>query len=177
MGLAFRSIVATGANGADPHAVPGDTKLEAGQCVVMDFGAKALGYCSDMTRMVFLGQPDAQKADAYAVLRSVNEAVEAALRPGMTGKEAHDMAERLLAEGGYAGKMGHGLGHGVGLDVHELPVLNSRYDSALVEGNVVTVEPGIYLPGEFGMRLEDFGVVTASGFDVFTQSTHDMVVL
>lgn len=176
-GLAFRSIVATGANGADPHAVPGDTTLEAGQCVVMDFGAKALGYCSDMTRMVFLGQPDAQKADAYAVLRSVNEAVEAALRPGMTGKEAHDMAERLLAEGGYAGKMGHGLGHGVGLDVHELPVLNSRYDSALVEGNVVTVEPGIYLPGEFGMRLEDFGVVTASGFDVFTQSTHDMVVL
>ena len=175
--VAFRSIVATGENGADPHAVPGATKLEAGQCVVMDFGAKLRGYCSDMTRMVFLGEPDAKKADAYRVLRHANETVEAALAPDMTGKEAHELAERLLAEGGYAGKMGHGLGHGVGIEVHELPLLNARYDTPLAPGNVVTVEPGIYLPGEFGMRLEDFGVITKTGYEVFTQSTHEMVVL
>lgn len=176
-GLAFGSIVATGANGADPHAIPGDTRLEAGQCVVMDFGARAYGYCSDMTRTVFLGAPEGEMAAAWETLRNANEAVEAALRPGMTGAEAHQLAEGVLAEGGFGGKMGHGLGHGVGLDVHEMPSLNPTNNAPLVEGNVVTVEPGIYLPGKFGMRLEDFGVVTANGFDVFTQSTHETVII
>ena len=175
--LAFASIVATGPNGANPHAQPSDACLEAGQCVVMDFGAKAAGYCSDMTRMVFIGQPDARLREAYAVLREANEQVEAALAPGMTGKEAHEMAERILEAGGFGGKMGHGLGHGVGLDVHEQPVLSLRNNRPLVSGNVVTVEPGIYLPGEFGMRLEDFGIITEDGFEVFTQTSHDLVVL
>ena len=175
--LAFRSIVATGANGADPHAVPGSTKLEAGQCVVMDFGAKAHGYCSDMTRMVFIGQPDGELSRAYEVLREANETIEAMLRPGVTGKEAHELAEQVLADGGYAGKMGHGLGHGVGLDIHEMPSLNTRNEAPLVEGNVVTVEPGIYLPGRFGMRLEDCGVVTASGYEAFSRLGHDMVIV
>ena len=175
--LAFRSIVATGANGADPHAQPGETVLEAGQCVVLDFGAKLRGYCSDMTRTVFLGAPSAELAKAWDALRNANEAVERALAPGVTGKQAHELAERLLEEGGFGGKMGHGLGHGVGMEVHELPALNIRNDAPLVEGNVVTVEPGIYIPGSFGMRLEDFGVVTATGFDVFTRSTHEMVVI
>ena len=176
-GLAFRSIVATGANGADPHAVPGDTRLEAGQCVVMDFGAKAFGYCSDMTRMVFLGQPDGRMAAAWEALRCANETVEAMLRPGVTGKEAHELAERVLADGGFGETMGHGLGHGVGVEVHELPVLNARNDKPLAIGNVVTVEPGIYLPGEFGMRLEDCGVITAVGYEVFSEIGHDMVVI
>lgn len=176
-GLAFRSIVATGANGADPHAVPGDTRLMAGQCVVMDFGAKVSGYCADMTRTVFLGQPDGAMEDAWNVLRQANEAVEAMLKPGVTGKEAHELAERVLAEGGFEGKMGHGLGHGVGLEVHELPVLNPRNDKPLVAGNVVTVEPGIYLPGQFGMRLEDCGVLTAEGYEVFSALGHEMVVI
>lgn len=176
-GLAFSSIVATGANGANPHAIPGQTRLEAGQCVVMDFGARARGYCSDMTRMVFLGEPDAPLREAYAVLRRANEEVEAMLRPGVTGKQAHELAERILAEGGFAGRMGHGLGHGVGIDIHEEPVLAPRNERALVPGNVVTVEPGIYLPGSFGMRLEDFGIITETGFEIFTQSTHDMVIV
>ena len=176
-GLAFSSIVAAGANGADPHAIPGKTRLEAGQCVVMDFGAKAYGYCSDMTRTVFLGQPDSKMASAWATLRRANEAVEAALKPGVTGKEAHELAERVLAEGGFGGCMGHGLGHGVGIDVHELPVLNSRNELPLAAGNVVTVEPGIYLPGEFGMRLEDCGVITDRGYEVFSHIGHDMIVL
>lgn len=176
-GLAFSSVVATGQNGADPHAIPGDTRLEAGQCVVMDFGARAYGYCSDMTRTVFLGNPEGEMAAAWETLRNANEAVQSALRPGMTGAEAHQLAEGVLAEGGFGGRMGHGLGHGVGLDVHELPSLNPANCAPLIEGNVVTVEPGIYLPGKFGMRLEDFGVITTSGFDVFTQSTHETVII
>ncbi|MDO4290118.1 MAG: Xaa-Pro peptidase family protein [Eggerthellaceae bacterium] len=176
-GLAFSSIVATGANGASPHAIPGDTVLEAGQCVVLDFGARAHGYCSDMTRTVFLGAPAPEMRAAWETMRRTNEEVEAMLRPGVTGSEAHALAERILEEGGFGGRMGHGLGHGVGLDIHEEPVLSPRNALPLVTGNVVTVEPGIYLPGKFGMRLEDFGVVTEGGFDVFTQSTHDMVVL
>lgn len=176
-GLAFPSIVATGANGASPHAIPGDTKLEAGQCVVMDFGAKARGYCSDMTRTVFLGAPAGTMRAAWDAMRRANEEVEAMLRPGVTGREAHELAERILAEGGFEGRMGHGLGHGVGIDIHEEPTLSPRNDAPLASGNVVTVEPGIYLPGEFGMRLEDFGVITDEGFDVFTRSTHELVVL
>ena len=176
-GLAFPSIVACGANGASPHSVPGATKLEAGQCVVMDFGARAQGYCSDMTRTVFIGQPDAKMRSAYDAMRQANERVEAALRPGVTGADMHQLAEDVLAAGGFAGKMGHGLGHGVGIDIHEEPVLSPRNTAPLAPGNVVTVEPGIYLEGEFGMRLEDFGVVTETGFQVFTQSTHDMVIL
>lgn len=176
-GLAFSSIVATGPNGASPHAIPGATRLEAGQCVVLDFGARAYGYCSDMTRTVFLGQPDARMRSAYEAIRAANEQVEALLGPGVTGKEAHELAERVLAEVGFAGKMGHGLGHGVGIDVHEEPVLSPRNERPLAAGNVVTVEPGVYLPGEFGMRLEDFGVITETGFEVFTRSSHDPVVL
>ena len=166
-GLAFSSIVACGANGASPHAIPGDTRLEAGQCVVMDFGARARGYCSDMTRM----------AQAYRVLREANEQVEAMLAPGVSGAAAQRLAEDILAEGGFAGKMGHALGHGVGLDIHESPVLAHRNNAPLQCGNVVTVEPGIYIEGEFGMRLEDFGVITEKGFEVFTQSPHDMVII
>ncbi len=175
--LAFRSIVATGANGADPHAIPGDTRLEAGQCVVLDFGAKAFGYCSDMTRTVFLGEPDIEMSNAWDAIRSANELAQGLLVPGITGKEVHEAAEAVLADNGFGGMMGHGLGHGVGLDVHELPVLSPKNELPLSEGNVVTVEPGIYIPGRFGMRLEDFGVITANGFDVFTQSTHEMVII
>lgn len=175
--LAFPSIVACGANGASPHAQVTDKVLEAGQCVVMDFGARARGYCSDMTRTVFLGEPQGRMLDAWHALRCANETVEAALRPGMTGKEAHEMALAVLDEAGFGGLMGHGLGHGVGIEIHEEPVLSPRNTASLVPGNVVTVEPGIYLPGEFGMRLEDFGVVTEGGFQVFTRSTHDLVVI
>ena len=176
-GLAFTSIVACGAHGASPHAVSGDTRLEAGQCVVLDFGARAQGYCSDMTRVVFLGEPSAAMRHAYAVLREANETVEAMLLPGVTGAQAHAKAEEILAAGGFAGKMGHGLGHGVGIDIHEQPNLSPRNEKPLVAGNVVTVEPGIYLEGEFGMRLEDFGVITERGFQVFTQSSHEMVII
>lgn len=175
--LAFPSIVACGENGASPHAVVSDARLEAGQCVVMDFGARKDGYCSDMTRTVFLGEPHGSMLDAWRALRQANETVEAALKPGMTGKEAHEMALGVLDAAGFGGLMGHGLGHGVGIQIHEDPVLSPRNQEPLAVGNVVTVEPGIYLPGEFGMRLEDFGVITESGFSPFTGSTHELVVI
>ena len=175
--LAFSSIVATGENGASPHAIPADTVLEAGQCVVLDFGAKKDAYCSDMTRMLFLGEPSQRMRSAYAALVEANETVEAALRPGVSGKEMHNLALSVLEKCGFGGLMGHGLGHGVGLEIHELPNLSPANEQALQAGNVVTVEPGIYIPGEFGMRLEDFGVLTDTGFDIFTQSSHNMVII
>lgn len=176
-GLAFPTIIACGENGASPHAIVSDKKLEAGQCVVMDFGACWEGYCSDMTRTVFLGEPSSQMQAAWECLRHANESVEAMLRPGITGRAAHELALSVLEEGGFGGRMGHGLGHGVGIEIHEEPVLSPRNEDPLVAGNVVTVEPGIYIPGSFGMRLEDFGVITEEGFEVFTQSTHEMVVI
>lgn len=176
-GLAFASIVAAGANGASPHAIPGETILEYGQSLVLDFGARFAGYCSDMTRTVFLGTPDTTMKNAYAALRTANESVAAMLSPGITGKQAQECAEEILAQAGFEGTMGHSLGHGVGIDIHEEPVLAMRNEKPLEQGNVVTVEPGIYIPHTFGMRLEDFGVITEQGFDVFTQSTHDMVII
>ena len=175
--LAFASIVASGANGASPHSIPGDRRLEDGDLVVMDFGARARGYCSDMTRTVAVGHATERTRAIFDAVRAANETVEAMLRPGVTGRAAHERAEYVLAEHGFAGKMGHGLGHGVGIDIHELPVLSPRNVAPLEAGNVVTVEPGVYLSGEAGCRLEDFGVVTADGFEVFTASTHELVII
>ena len=175
--LAFASIVASGANGASPHSIPGDRRLEDGDLVVMDFGARARGYCSDMTRTVAVGHATERTRAIFDAVRAANETVEAMLRPGVTGRAAHERAEYVLAEHGFAGKMGHGLGHGVGIDIHELPVLSPRNEAPREAGNVVTVEPGVYLSGEAGCRLEDFGVVTADGFEVFTASTHELVII
>ena len=175
--LAFASIVASGANGASPHSIPGDKRLEDGDLVVMDFGARARGYCSDMTRTVAVAHATERTRAIFDAVRAANETVEAMLRPGVTGRAAHERAEYVLAEHGFAGKMGHGLGHGVGIDIHELPVLSPRNEAPLEAGNVVTVEPGVYLSGEAGCRLEDFGVVTADGFEVFTASTHELVII
>ena len=177
VGLAFSSIVAAGVNGAAPHSIPGSRTLQRGDMVVMDFGARFGGYCADMTRVVSIGYPGEREAAAYAAIRRANEEVEALLRPGVTGRAAHDHAESVLAQCGFAGCMGHALGHGVGLDIHEQPVLAPRNEEPLAAGNVVTIEPGIYIPGEFGCRLEDFGVVCEDGFEVFTQSSHDIVII
>lgn len=176
-GLAFDSIVASGPNGAAPHSIAGERRLQAGDMVVMDFGARKGGYCSDMTRTVCVGEATPLAREVFAAVREANEAVEAMIRPGRTGAAMHHLAEDVLAHNGFAGKMGHGLGHGVGIDIHELPVLSPRNETSLEVGNVVTVEPGVYLPGEIGCRLEDFGVVTEEGFEVFTKSTHELVII
>lgn len=176
-GLAFPTIVATGAHAASPHAIPDGAPIERGDCVVMDFGACFAGYCSDMTRSVFIGEPTERQIQAYRAIREANESCEAALQAGKTGAEIHQLAEDILAAHGFAKKMGHGLGHSLGIAIHENPSLAPRNKEPLPAGAVVTVEPGIYLPGEFGMRLEDFGVITESGYEVITQSSHDMVII
>lgn len=175
--LAFPTIVGAGPNGANPHAVPGNWPFEKGQSIVFDFGAKKDGYCSDMTRTVFVDEPSGVLLDAWNTLVSANEEAEAAVYPGVTGRAVHLIAEDVLARYGFEGRMPHGLGHGVGLDIHEQPVLNRRYKRPLRIGNVITVEPGIYIPGEFGMRLEDMGVVTKSGFLKLTAADHDLIVI
>lgn len=176
-GLAFDTIVATGAHASSPHAIPGGTCLQLGDAVVMDFGARYAGYRSDMTRTVFVGQPNDKLLHAWETLCRVNETCERTLCAGVTGAEIHNRAESLLAEAGYKDRMGHSLGHSVGLDIHEGPNLAPSNTRPLESGNVVTVEPGIYIPGEFGMRLEDFGVVTSDGYDVFTKTPHKMFII
>lgn len=175
--LSFPNIVASGADGANPHAQPGERRLERGDVVVFDFGARLAGYCSDTTRTVALGAPSPAHARAWDALVEANGQVRRALRPGVTGRQMHELAEEVLADAGFAGKMGHALGHGVGLDVHERPFLSSREDKPLRAGNVVTVEPGVYIAGSFGMRLEDCGAVTDGGFENFCTLPHELVVV
>ncbi len=177
VGLAFPSIVAAGPHAASPHAQPSKRILQAGDAIVMDFGARVNGYCSDMTRTVFLGEPSDELAHAFSVMRKANEECEAKVKAGVRASLVHNHAEKVLARGGYANKMGHSLGHSLGLDIHESPALSWKNDNELEEGVVVTVEPGIYLDGNFGMRLEDFGVVRQDGYEVLTQSTHEMVII
>ncbi len=176
-GLSFPTIVATGAHGSSPHAQPGDTVIRRGDAIVMDFGARRASYCSDMTRTVFVTDMSTELCRAYETLRRANEECEAMLCAGVAGSAVHAHAENVLAEGGYAGKMGHSLGHGVGIDIHEKPLLSPANHMPLAEGSVVTVEPGIYIPGSFGMRLEDCGLVTEGGYRPFAASTHEPVIV
>lgn len=153
--LSFATIIATGPWGALPHAYPRDVPLEAGAGVVMDLGVIVDGYCSDLTRTIYLGQPDDQFRRVYDVVLTAQEMAEERIEAGMTGEQAHQIAVTVIAEAGYGEYFGHGLGHGVGLDIHEAPRLGPRSSDVLVDGHVVTVEPGIYIPGWGGVRIED----------------------
>ena len=175
--LAFATIVASGPNSANPHAVPGTRALQAGDMVVVDFGARVDGYRSDTTRTLCIGRPSARQQAVFDAVRRANEEVQKRLRAGVTGVEMHQLAEEVLAAEGFGGMMGHGLGHGVGLDIHEEPCLNLRNSQPLPAGAVVTVEPGVYIPGELGVRLEDFGLVGEDGFESFCTLTHQLIVV
>lgn len=175
--LAFPSIVATGAHGASPHSVPSERQLETGDMVVLDFGARLADYRSDMTRTVCMGSPSARQREVYAIVEDVNRRAAELVRPGVRCSDVHAFAEKTIADAGFGGRFGHGLGHGVGIDIHEMPTLSPRSEALLEVGNVVTVEPGIYLPGEFGVRIEDFGVVREGSFEVFCTSPHELMVL
>ncbi|MBP5313602.1 MAG: M24 family metallopeptidase [Eggerthellaceae bacterium] len=175
--VAFATIVAAGEHAASPHAIPSDKRIEANTPVLVDFGAKKNGYCSDMTRVFSIGKPSDEVMTAWDAVVCANEAVEAALCCDVSGVQMHELALSVLKEHGFEGCMGHGLGHGVGMQIHEQPCLNPRNRSLLLCGSVVTVEPGIYLPGKFGLRLEDFGVVTQEGFEVFTRQNHNLAII
>jgi Xaa-Pro aminopeptidase len=176
-GVAFPSIVASGPNSAIPHAVPGDRVLEKGDLVLMDFGARLDDYCSDMTRTVVLGKASEQQRAMHAAVFAAQTRVIEALKPGMSGKEAQSIADAVIAEHGFEGAFTHSLGHGVGIEIHELPVLAPKVETLLAKGQEVTVEPGVYLNGGGGVRIEDYGVITERGFEDFTQSTHTFIEL
>lgn len=159
----FPPIVAAGANGALPHAEPGEREIAAGELVVFDMGAQLDGYCSDCTRTFATGEPGTEAREVYELVRSAQAAALEAMEPRLGGREADAVARDLISAAGHGEHFGHGLGHGVGLEVHEGPRLSASSEDELREGNVVTVEPGIYVPGGFGVRIEDLVVLGADG--------------
>jgi Xaa-Pro aminopeptidase len=159
----FPPIVAAGANGALPHAEPGDREIGAGELVVFDMGALLDGYCSDCTRTYATGEVSDDAREVYELVLRAQMAALEEIRAGVAGKEADAVPREMIAEAGHGDHFGHGTGHGVGLEVHEGPRLGTTSEDHLAENNVVTVEPGVYMPGRFGVRIEDLVVVTADG--------------
>jgi Xaa-Pro aminopeptidase len=176
-GLSFPTVVVSGPNGASPHADPGDRVIEAGTLVTVDAGCTVDGYCSDCTRTFATGDLPPDLADAYALCLQAQLDGLAAVRPGVHGRDADAASRVAIGAAGLAERYGHGLGHGVGLDIHEAPVLRPESEDTLAAGNVVTVEPGIYLPGVAGVRIEDLVLVTDAGADRLTQAPKELVVV
>jgi Xaa-Pro aminopeptidase len=160
---AFPAIVAAGENGALPHADPSERELRDGDLVVWDMGAILDGYCSDCTRTFAVGEPAAEARAAYELVLVAQLAALEAIGPGVGGQQADEVARAIIAEGGHGDDFGHGLGHGVGLEVHEAPRLGPRSEDVLAEGDAVTVEPGVYVAGRFGVRIEDLVIVGENG--------------
>jgi Xaa-Pro aminopeptidase len=176
-GPSFPPIVAAGAQGALPHAEPRDVAIPAGTLVVIDAGARVDGYCSDCTRTFATGPLSGDAVEVYeVVLRAQREAL-AAARAGAARREVDGVARRVIDAAGHGEHFGHGLGHGVGLEIHEDPRLTRMADGDLGEGNTVTIEPGVYLPGSFGVRIEDLVAITADGPEVLTAFPKELVTV
>jgi Xaa-Pro aminopeptidase len=166
--LAFDTAIAAGQNGAKPHAEPGDDIVLQNTLVVADWGAEIDGYCSDCTRTLATGAPPKELRRAFDVCLEAQLAAVAGIKPGMTGHQADEIARGIIAEAGFGDAFGHGLGHGVGVAIHEAPRLAAESEDVLEPGNVVTIEPGIYLPGLGGVRIEDLAVVREDGVELLT---------
>lgn len=176
-GTSFSSIVAAGSKSSLPHAVPGDVTLKKGDFVVMDYGCIYNGYCSDMTRTIIIGEPTPKHLEIYNTVLFANEEALKSIKPGKTGKEIDDIARDIIKEKGYGDYFGHGLGHSVGLDIHEEPRLAPTGDKKLEVGMVVTVEPGIYIPDFGGVRIEDLVVIMEDGIENLTSSTKELIII
>jgi Xaa-Pro aminopeptidase len=177
-GPSFETIVASGPNGAKPHHRPSDRRIQAGELIVLDFGAIVDGYCSDMTRTLCVGEPSSDTARRMVeVVAESQRAGVAAVRAGAEAKAVDDACRSLIAEAGWADAFLHGTGHGVGLEIHEAPRVASTSPDTLVAGQVVTVEPGVYLPHVGGVRIEDTVVVTEDGCRVLTNAPKELAVL
>ena len=175
--LAFDSIVAFGENGSSPHAHRSGRRLKKGDFVTMDFGAKWRGYCSDMTRTVALGEITDMQRKAYQSVLAANVEGVAAVKAGVACRDVDAKIRALLAKDGLDKFFVHSLGHGVGIDIHELPNLSPRSDMTLRSGNVVTIEPGVYIEGAFGVRIEDLVVVEEGGCIDLTHADKNLIIL
>jgi Xaa-Pro aminopeptidase len=168
--LAFPSIVGSGPNGALPHAVPTDRRLRAGEPIVFDMGVRLDGYCSDMTRTLFLGDPDPEFRNIYHIVRQAQLAALAEIRPGVQSDHPDAVARGVIRDAGFGDYFGHALGHGVGLATHEGPRLSPLKPVTLKKGMVVTVEPGIYIPDKGGVRLEEMVLIEEKGVRILTRN-------
>lgn len=173
----FGIVAASGPNSALPHAVPTDRKLQRGDFLLIDFGALYQGWYSDITRTVAIGCAGEEMRTVYRLVQDACEAAIAAVSGGVNAAAADEAARSVIRQAGYGDFFGHGLGHGVGLDIHELPRLRPGSQDVLRPGNVVTVEPGVYLPERFGVRIEDLLAVTEAGCSRLTQMTRELIVL
>jgi Xaa-Pro aminopeptidase len=172
----FPSIVAAGAHSALPHAEPRDVAIPADTLVTVDMGALLDGYCSDVTRTFATGRPDGEARAVYDLVLEAQQTGLNALRPGPTGREVDSAAREVIVAAGHGEHFGHGLGHGVGLEVHEAPRLSQTGGTVALEpGHVVTVEPGVYLPGRFGVRIEDLTVLVPEGHEVLSGFTKELI--
>jgi len=171
------TIVAAGPNGASPHHEAGDRVIEAGDAVIIDFGGRVGSYCSDTTRCFHVGPPTAAYAEAYEVLGIAQQAAVEAVLPGIEAQAIDRAARRVISDAGYGDFFIHRTGHGIGLDLHEEPNIVEGNDLALAEGMTFSIEPGIYIPGEFGMRIEDIVVVGAGGAVRLNRSSRDLAIV
>lgn len=176
--LSFPTIALTGTNTSMPHGVPSDMcKVRKGDFVLMDYGAVVDGYHSDMTRTVAVGEPSDEMKNVYNIVLEAQEKSIRAVRTGLTGKQLDGIAREHIALAGFGENFGHSLGHGVGMEIHEYPNASPLGTAILHSGNVITIEPGIYIAGKFGVRIEDFVLVTENGCKNFTQAPKNMIIL
>lgn len=176
-GSSFDIIVASGERSALPHGVASDRVIGKNEFVKMDFGALFDGYCSDLTRTVVIGEPSDKHREIYDIVLEAQRNAIAGIRAGITGREGDALARDVIAARGYGDRFGHGTGHSVGLDIHESPRLSRLDESVLEPGMVLTVEPGIYLPGFGGVRIEDIVVVREGGCEVLTRARKDLIAI
>lgn len=175
--MSFDTIVASGVRSAMPHGVATDKVIEDGDLITLDFGCYYKGYSSDMTRTFAIGSVDPKLEEIYHIVLEAHEFVNQQAKPGMTGKEVDAIARDYIKQKGYGDYFGHGLGHGLGLNVHELPGVNGRNEQPLQENMVITNEPGIYIEGLGGVRIEDDLLVTATGVKSFNRSPKNLIIL
>ena len=175
--VAFDTIIASGVNSSKPHAVPSQKKVEDGDFITLDFGAVVNGYRSDMTRTVAVGAVSEKQKNVYGIVLAAQLETLRILKPGLPLKAADAAARDIIRDAGFGSFFGHGTGHGVGIEIHEEPTLSPNGTGDLEPGNVVTAEPGIYLPGEFGVRIEDMALITADGCENLTHSTKELLVV
>lgn len=175
--LSFETIAVAGVHSSMPHGVPSDTKISRGDFVTMDYGAVVDGYHSDMTRTVAVGEVSEEQRQVYDTVLRAQKAALAALRPGVACAQADRAAREVIEAEGYGSCYRHGTGHGVGIEIHEQPVLSPSSAQVLAPGHIVTVEPGIYLPGRFGVRIEDMAFLTREGYENLTCAPKELIVL